>query len=150
VSFEASLAFVLSREGGLVDDPADPGGPTNHGITQRVYDAWQTSHGMPAEPVAAIPPDVVRSIYQQQYWDACKCNDLPDGDALVVFDTAVNLGVARTLALWSVSAGNRDALLWARLAHYDTLTRANPVLQKYVPGWLHRVLLLRAAAGAAI
>lgn len=39
--FEPALAFVLRWEGGFVDNPADPGGRTNKGITQKVYDAWR-------------------------------------------------------------------------------------------------------------
>ena len=31
--FDACLAFTLREEGGYVDDPADPGGATNMGIT---------------------------------------------------------------------------------------------------------------------
>jgi hypothetical protein len=31
--FESCLAFTLRQEGGYVDDPADPGGATNMGIT---------------------------------------------------------------------------------------------------------------------
>ena len=33
----AALAHVLEMEGGLTDDPYDPGGPTNLGITLRLY-----------------------------------------------------------------------------------------------------------------
>ena len=39
--FERALTFVLRWEGGYVDHPADPGGATNYGVTQRTYDAWR-------------------------------------------------------------------------------------------------------------
>jgi lysozyme family protein len=34
------LAFTLRQEGGYVDDPADPGGATNMGITLATYREW--------------------------------------------------------------------------------------------------------------
>jgi len=42
-AFETALPFVLRWEGGFVDHPADPGGRTNRGVTQRTYDAWRQS-----------------------------------------------------------------------------------------------------------
>ena len=33
MSFEACLPIILASEGGFVDDPNDPGGATNLGIT---------------------------------------------------------------------------------------------------------------------
>ena len=37
-NFEASLDILLEHEGGYVNHPEDPGGRTNYGITQRVYE----------------------------------------------------------------------------------------------------------------
>jgi len=36
--FLASRPFILRWEDGFVDHPAGPGGRTNNGITQRLYD----------------------------------------------------------------------------------------------------------------
>ena len=41
----ASLDKVLVHEGGYVNHPKDPGGPTNKGVTQRVYDACRKGKG---------------------------------------------------------------------------------------------------------
>jgi lysozyme family protein len=47
-NFDNALGFVLQDEGGFVNDPADPGGMTNLGVTQRV---WQAFVGHPvSEP----------------------------------------------------------------------------------------------------
>ena len=35
--FQLALAFTLKQEGGLVDNPADPGGLTNYGIALNVH-----------------------------------------------------------------------------------------------------------------
>ena len=37
-NFVTSLETVLKHEGGYVDHPKDPGGRTNMGITQAVYE----------------------------------------------------------------------------------------------------------------
>jgi len=145
MSFDTALIFVLAREGGYVSDPSDPGGATNQGITQRTYDAWQDAHQLPHQDVHGIPSDVVKSIYLQSYWTAAGCDALPDGPALAVFDTAVNVGVARALGWWSTVNGNVEDLLWTRLGYYDDLARARPEMQHFLPGWLRRVILLREA-----
>ena len=40
-NFGACLDFVFEREGGYVDDPHDPGGATNMGITLATLAAWR-------------------------------------------------------------------------------------------------------------
>ena len=38
--FDPCLGFTLAQEGGYVDDPADPGGATNMGITLATLRHW--------------------------------------------------------------------------------------------------------------
>lgn len=95
VNFAASLAAVLLHEGGYVDDPQDPGGATNRGVTQAVYDDWRVSQGLPKRAVRLINDYEVGSIYRGSYWNACHCDDLPSGVDYAVFDFAVNSGVHR-------------------------------------------------------
>lgn len=47
----------------------------------------------------AIPDDHLADIYRKRYWDACRCDELPDGLDLAVFDTAVNTGPAQAARL---------------------------------------------------
>lgn len=145
MSFDSALNFVLAREGGLSEDPADPGGRTNHGITQHVYDAWQDRAALPHGDVATIPMETVKAIYLDQYWHAAGAEGLPDGPALALFDSAVNLGVLRARNLWHEADGDVDTFLWARLAYYDDLTRTRPELSKFLHGWVRRLVLLREA-----
>ena len=49
--FIDALPFVLQWEGGYVNHPNDPGGATNKGVTQKVYDAWRAKNGLPAREV---------------------------------------------------------------------------------------------------
>jgi lysozyme family protein len=98
-TFDKALAAVLVHEGGYVDHPNDPGGPTDKGVTERVYHAWLAKRGMDIRPVRGIDPSHVSAIYRQQYWDACSCDRLPKGVAYVVFDGAVNSGPTQS-AKW--------------------------------------------------
>src|SRR5215212_9684838 len=91
-AFQASLPFILRWEGGYVNHPADPGGATNKGVTQRVYDDWRVRRGMPARDVRQIMDDEVHAIYEAGYWTPPHCDLLPRPLDLVQFDTAVNMG----------------------------------------------------------
>lgn len=94
-NYAKSLAQVLKYEGGYVDHPKDPGGPTNKGITQAVYDSWQKSQNLPTQSVRNISDATVAAIYKQQYWDRINGDNLPSGVDFAVFDYAVNSGVSR-------------------------------------------------------
>lgn len=98
-TFDRALAHVLSLEGGWSDDPFDPGGPTNKGITLADY-ARERRIAVTAENFAAlkaelraIPDRLVRDIYLTRYWRPARCPDLPPPLALMHFDAAVNQGV---------------------------------------------------------
>ena len=94
-NYAQALKQVLKYEGGYVDHPKDPGGPTNKGITQAVYDAWQKSQNLPTQSVRNISDATVAAIYKQQYWDRISGDYLPSGVDFAVFDFAVNSGVSR-------------------------------------------------------
>jgi lysozyme family protein len=96
-NFALSLSLVLQHEGGYVDDKLDPGGKTNQGITQRVYDDWRRSQGLDTRSVRLIESSEVAAIYRKYYWDACRCDELPSGVDYAVFDLAVNSGVNRAI-----------------------------------------------------
>lgn len=82
-NFKKALDTVLVFEGGHVDDPADPGGETKYGISKRAY---------PDLDIGGLTKKQAGEIYRADYWDACRCDDLPRGLDLVVFDAAVNQG----------------------------------------------------------
>jgi lysozyme family protein len=94
-NYAQALKQVLKYEGGYVDHPKDPGGPTNKGITQAVYDAWRKKSGLPVQSVRSINDSEVAAIYRQEYWDRISGDLLPSGVDFAVFDFAVNSGVSR-------------------------------------------------------
>ena len=94
-NFEQILKWCLAHEGGYVNHPKDPGGATNKGITQRVFDAYRTRKGQNVTSVKFITAEEVRDIYRAQYWARAQCDYLPSGLDYAVFDFAVNSGVSR-------------------------------------------------------
>ena len=95
VCFAKSLARVLVYEGGKVDDPQDPGGRTNKGITQATFDAYIREQGLDDCDVYSITNAEVAAIYKTKYWDAVKGDAMPAGLDFCIFDAAVNSGVGR-------------------------------------------------------
>ena len=104
-SYDTALQAVLEHEGGYVNHPEDPGGATNRGVTQRVYDAWRKRQGLRSRAVKAIAADEVAAIYRAQYWDAVRGDDLPAGLDYAVFDFAVNSGPARAIHYLQANLG---------------------------------------------
>ena len=101
-----ALARVLVYEGGKVDNPADPGGRTNQGVTQRTYNAWRRSQGLPQQDVYAMADAERDAIYKHSYWDVARGDDLPVGVDLVVFDAAVNSGAGQAVKWLQAALGD--------------------------------------------
>jgi len=94
-NFAAALSLVLKSEGGYSDDPADPGGATNMGITRPTLARWLRVARVPVAAVRALSRAVAGRIYKALYWDRCEADALPAGLDLAIFDFAVNSGVTR-------------------------------------------------------
>jgi lysozyme family protein len=164
-----SLPFILRWEGGFVDDPDDPGGRTNKGVTQKTYSAWRSRRGLPAADVKNITNEEVQAIYEQDYWLPPRCDLLQRKLDLVQFDTAVNMGPGRSVRILQTTLGctsdgnfgsttqqlaaSCDAAstvasyCTAREGFYRSLAQKNPKLSKFLKGWLNRLDALRAEVG---
>ena len=137
----ACVAFVLAREGGYSNHPADKGGETNWGITVAVARA----HGY-AGPMRAMPKATALAIYDAIYWPVT--HGFPPVLWLPVFDTAVNCGPTRARRWGKIatsSAGPVVALLNQRWGFYQTLIDTDPTQAAFRVGWRNR---LAAVAGA--
>ena len=106
-NFLKSLAVVLKHEGGYVDHPEDPGGRTNMGITQAVYEKY-LGRTVTEDEMKNIKIGDVRIIYRENYWDRVKGDDLPSGIDFCVFDWAVNSGVSRASKALQRIVGVKD------------------------------------------
>jgi lysozyme family protein len=94
-TYDEALKRVLAHEGGYTNDPRDPGGPTNFGITIYDYRKYVKPRATAAD-VRAMKLDDAKAIYKAKYWDACRCDDLPAGVDDTVFDYGVNSGIGRS------------------------------------------------------
>jgi len=89
----------LQWEDGFVDNSADPGGRTNHGITQAVYNKWLADNKKGKADVKDITLETVKTIYFEKYFKVIPAVDILIPELLqVLFDTAVNFGVSGMIA----------------------------------------------------
>lgn len=93
-AFTDCLAILLKEEGGFVNNPHDPGGITNLGVTAKTWAAWTGTKPTEAD-MRALTPERVGPLYRTRYWNAVLADCLPPALALIVFDFAVNAGPAR-------------------------------------------------------
>jgi lysozyme family protein len=91
---DEAIRRVLATEGGYVNHPSDPGGPTNFGITLADYRKY-LKRDADAADVRAMKPDAAKEIYRDKYWGAMRCDELPAGVDYCIFDYAVNSGTGR-------------------------------------------------------
>lgn len=165
-SFDIFLPILLKNEGGYVDDPDDPGGETNKGITMNTFS--HCSHALlGVDPTSAnlkaLTDAQAGIIYKSRYWnpmqgDAFTLQDL----ANIVCDFYVNAGTHATSLLQTVinklgakvvvdgtlgpasmqalAALNQitvyDQYKQGRIDYYQQLATKYP---KFLDGWLNRV-----------
>ena len=91
-AFDDALAALLEDEGGRVQNPRDPGGRTDMGVTQRTFDAWQGAHKLPRRDVWTITRAEAAAIYRNAYFDPVRFDALPAGVGYCVADEAANSG----------------------------------------------------------
>ncbi len=161
--FARSLPPVLVYEGGKVDDPRDPGGRTNQGIIQRVYNAWRKAHGQSPADVYDMTNTERDAIYRSQFWDAVQGDKLPDGVDFVTFDGAVNSGpvqsikwlqralgvnadgVLGTVTFAALAANtNHVALVDAIVDRREAFLKALKTFKTFGKGWMARTAKVRA------
>lgn len=96
---------VLLEEGGLVDNPADPGGITNRGVTIPAFtDYLRATSGDPGavatrEAIRGMSPETAVAFYR---WllSSSGISRIADPELrYCVFDAAVNLGVKQAVRL---------------------------------------------------
>ena len=108
MSFDKDLQFVLRWEGGYVNNPNDRGGPTNKGVTQRVYDQYRVNKMLAKQSVKNITLAEVSDIYKNQYWNKINGDKLSPSVAAILFDGAVNSGPSRAIKFLQRALGLND------------------------------------------
>lgn len=89
-SFQDSVENTLGYEGGLTNDPNDPGGLTNFGISKSSY---------PDVDVANLTKEQAIAIYFKDYWKPIYGDQMPECLSMNVFDCAVNCGVGTAIRM---------------------------------------------------
>ena len=166
-NFQKILAKTLIWEGGFVDNPLDPGGRTNKGITQREYDSYRKRKVLPFNDVKNISDDEVTDIYYTDYYFPTQANLMTDIKvSWKVFDIGVNTGISRSIKYIQTIIGvvvdgqfgpNSLAVLkkyqqnsnWAntmmsllvkmQVQHYNDIVTLHPNEVVFLKGWLRRV-----------
>ena len=95
-NFKRCIGAILEAEGGFVDHSEAPGGATNRGIMFNTLKAWRHPEKITVQDVKDLTEAEAEEIYRANYWNALKCDDLPEAVDLVVFDFGVNAGPSRS------------------------------------------------------
>lgn len=96
-NFNFAIKVILRHEGGLVDNPADPGGVTNYGICFRLIKTEgidiDRDGDVDADDIRNITREQASAIFKERFWDANNYGSIGD-DVLAtkIFDVCVNTG----------------------------------------------------------
>jgi lysozyme family protein len=103
-NWDKSFDMVLVHEGGYVNDPRDPGGRTNMGVTQRAWESY-LNRSVTETEMRGLTRDEIKPFYKAMYWDKLKGDQLPAGVDYAAYDLAVNSGVGRAAKYLQEIAG---------------------------------------------
>jgi lysozyme family protein len=81
LTFDDCFARLLGNEGGYSNDPTDPGGETNWGISKRSY---------PDVDIRNLTKAQAKEIYLRDFWNPVDAVNLPSSIVYQLFDFAVN------------------------------------------------------------
>lgn len=160
-SFDIAVEKTLAYEGGYVNDPKDPGGETNFGISKRSY---------PNVDVKNLTKAQAKEIYRRDFWNAVQGDAVKNQAAAnSVFDMAVNAGpgTAKKMANKAASISGKASYLdlnelqggafntifgKLRIAYYRALAAKRPSSAKFLKGWEKRAkgFFQSNAKGAAL
>lgn len=155
LEFEEAFDRLIGYEGGYVNDPQDPGGETNWGISKRAY---------PNVAIALLSRSDAAQIYRRDFWNACG-QYLHGAVAFQVFDAAVNHGIGNAVRFLQRAVGVADDGHWGAisLAAYNKLELSDALMlflaergefmvklstfERFGRGWMRRIFQnLRYAA----
>lgn len=171
--FARAVAWVIAWEGGYTDDPGDPGNWTGGAIGQGALLGTKFGISAAAYPTMDIPNLTVaeaQMLYARDYWTPIAGDRLPPALAMVVFDGAVNSGVAQsgqwlqvvlgvatdgvigaaTLAALGAYPNGAAELCWEVLAQRVAANGCDPDFSTFGLGWSRRTSALAFQAAGMI
>lgn len=102
-NFDTVFNRSLGHEGGYTNDPHDPGGETNWGISKRSY---------PNLIIKELTREDAYNIYNQDFWKRLNADALPDSIAFQLFDFAINSGIETAIRYFQRALGIADDGFW--------------------------------------
>lgn len=124
--FEIAVNLVLGEEGGYVNNPADPGGETQWGISKRAF---------PLVDIKNLSRDDAKALYKAHYWDPLSSYSLTPIFRRIAFECAINQGVGKAKALLDASKGQLEWFMADRALAYAAL----PTFATFGKGWFRRL-----------
>lgn len=99
MTFDTAFDRLLGHEGGYTNDPNDPGGETNWGISKREY---------PSLDIKKLTREQAKAIYLRDFWNKINADKLPNGIVFQLFDFATNSGVQTAIRYFQRALGVAD------------------------------------------
>ena len=117
-NFGKAFSFSSDAEGYDSNHPHDDGGHTRYGISKRFHPKmWK--NGPPQWK--DVPP-----FYKEEFWDKCRCDELPPGADVVVFDAAIPSGPGDAIRWLQAAVGaKQDGLIGPKTL--AAVRRSNPL-----------------------
>lgn len=97
--FPMMINRILGHEGGYSNDPKDPGGETNWGISKRSY---------PHINIKSLTREAAIKIYLNDFWKPIRADRFQDGVAYQLLDSAVNSGIRQSIQFLQRAVGVAD------------------------------------------
>lgn len=124
MNFDIAFDRLMGHEGGYVNDPNDPGGETNWGISKRSY---------PDVDIKNLTREGAKDIYRRDFWNRINGDRLHDGVAFQTFDVAVNSGIETAVRMLQRALNVADDGHWGTVSQRaaeatsesDTIMRLN-------------------------
>ncbi len=107
MDFSTAINRVLGSEGGYANDPNDPGGETNWGISKRAH---------PDLDIASLTRDQAVAIYKTELWDRIAPDNLPAFVQFQVLDFAINSGIGTAIRYLQRAVGVADDGVWGPIS----------------------------------
>lgn len=168
--FQKFHEFIKRWEGGFANHPADKGGATNMGITIGTLAEWRGTD-VTVEDVRNLTRTEADEIFRTRYYAMCRCGEMPERMAMVVYNCAVLSGPKRAikfvqeafnslgltvdgkslevdgvlgrLTMWAVRQTDASVLADAFMDQQEKYLRGLDTFSVFGAGWLNRMAALR-------
>jgi uncharacterized protein (TIGR02594 family) len=164
--FDAAMELVFQSEGGYVNHPNDPGGPTNMGIT---FDTAKRHGYRTITALKNMTREQAKEIYRVDYWEPIQAGRMPPGISYAVFDFTLHSGQWRAVTtlqevlggiavdgevgpetLGAVHAADSARLLDRLLDRRMAFLKRLPTWRSFGRGWTNRLNKVRREATAML